>query len=58
MNPFGPVHAYEVPPAALRFRVFPEHIGLLLAAIALGVGLRVTVKLQVVVLPAASFACT
>jgi hypothetical protein len=56
LNPFGPLQEYEVPPPALRLRVAPVQMGLLLAAMAEGVGFTVTVKLQVVVFPATSFA--
>jgi hypothetical protein len=39
---FGPVHEYEIPPVALRFRVVPEQTGPLLEA--RGIGNEFTVK--------------
>jgi hypothetical protein len=33
-NPFGPLHAYDTPPLASRFRVVPVQTGLLLDALA------------------------
>jgi hypothetical protein len=47
LNPFGPLHAYAVPPPALRVRVPPWHTGLLLPA--KGVGIVFTVTLVLVV---------
>ena len=42
VNPFGPVHEYEVPPVAVRFNALPAHTGLLLEAVAVGRELTVS----------------
>jgi hypothetical protein len=51
LNPFGPAQLYVPPPVAVKFRLVPTHIGLLLLAVATGKALIVTVVEVVAVQP-------
>jgi hypothetical protein len=54
VNPPGPLHAYPVPPLAVRFRGLLTQTGLLLPTIGFGVGLTVTLVVMLPVHPFAS----